>query len=361
MKRYLLLAWRAVKWLAVGLLFLELLSFCVISTSNWILFGSLHEGPKAVYDAYSLFRMTIDVWPTSFVVNHPARKDLFRTIWFFGGSTMRASNGPMETTIPSLVAKTLNEENKPFQFDCINFGINAFNSLLEVKLLEKEYIEATERPDLVVFYDGANDANYFAVQKNRYAHAGRERVKGVIESSYKNGVGILKPLVAAYYTSFTRELLEKLCYAVRPVDPNSPELAAFVDLTVKRYDFVDHLCASFGARFVLFLQPIYWTETCRNVTPEVDDRENRTILGRKMFPHIRDNFMTVYGALERALSGKPYCVRLRNALCGRNVSAFTADGVHNTVSGRQAIARALLPALRARLSLNPIATNGGQP
>jgi hypothetical protein len=360
-RRFLLVLWRTAKGLVVAVLGVEILSFAVITTSNLVIYGHLREGPRAVYDAYSLFQMPDGFRPTAHVVPVAPKPELGRLIWFFGGSTMRASDGPEDKTIPSFLMGALNAADTPYRFDCVNFGINSYNSLMEVKLLEKEFIETAKRPNLVVFYDGANDANYFAVQKNRYAHEGRERVQGVIESYYKSGFGLLKPLNAAYYASFTRELLQKFLYAVRKVDPNSPELAAFVEVTVKRYDFIEHLCASYGIPFVLLWQPLYWTETCQTVKPEVTAQESAIILGRKVFPHVRDNFMLVYGALERALADKPYFVPMRNALCARTRPVYTADGVHNPESGREAIAAAMLPTLLARLSLQPMPANGDQP
>ncbi|MGE4537359.1 MAG: SGNH/GDSL hydrolase family protein [Desulfovibrio sp.] len=360
LKRFFSALWKTVKWGVIGVLCLEVLSFAVITTTNWIIYGNLREGPKAVYDPYALFLMGNGIWPTAntgYVENHP---ELSRVIWFFGGSTMRASAAPYQHSIPSLLAKTLNATGKPYAYNCFNFGVNSFNSLLEVKYLEKQLIEYPIRPQLVVFYDGANDANYFAVQKTPYAHEGRERVKGVIESYYKAGYGILKPLNAAYYASFTRELLQKLLYTAKPVDPDSPELAKFVDLTVKRYDFANTVCAAYGARFLLFLQPVYWVETCHGENAAVAASEKKTILGRKTFPHVRDNFMTVYAALEKGLAGKPYFVDLRNALCGRNAPAYTADGVHNTDAGREGIAAAMLPAIRDRFSAMPSTTDGGK-
>ncbi len=146
-----------------------------------------------------------------------------------------------------------------------------------------------------------------------------------------------------------------------PDGPGFGAPAAFVDLAVKRYDFADRLCAAYGSRFVLFLQPLYWVETCQVADAATAASEKANILGHKTFPHVRDNFQTVYAALERALDGKPYYVNLRNTLCGRTSPAYTADGVHNTDSGREGIAAAMLPALRARLSLNPVTTDGGQP
>jgi hypothetical protein len=360
MGRIVALIWKAAKWGVIGALCLEIVSFAVITTSNWIIYGNMREGPRAVYDPYTLFLMANGIWPTSNNEINKEHPELSRAIWFFGGSTMRSSTAPYQVSIPSLVAKTLNATERPYSFDCANFGVNSFNSLLEVKYLEKEYIECPTRPELVVFYDGANDANYFSVQKTPYAHEGRERVQGVIESYYRSGYGILKPLNAAFFASFTRELLDKLLYVATPVDPNSPELAEFVDLVVKRYDFVERLCAAHGARFLLFLQPLYWVEYCPAMDAAVAAKEQQEILGRKTFPYVRENFMTVYAALERALSGKAYFVNLRSALCGRNAPAYTADGVHNTDAGREAIVEAMLPAIRARLSLNLATVTGGQ-
>lgn len=362
MKRFFSLVWRGAKWGLAGLLFVELLSFAVITTTNWIIYGNLREGPKAVYDPYALFLMENGVWPTANNAIVDCYPELSKTIWFFGGSTMRASSAAYELSIPSLVAKTLNTTGKPCAFNCFNFGVNSFNSLLEVKYLEKQFIEFPIRPDLVVFYDGANDANYFSVQKTPYAHEGRERVQGVIESYYKSSLGLLKPINAAYFASFTRELLQKLLYTAKAVEPGSPELAEFVDLTIKRYDFIDRLCAANGARFVLFLQPLYWVEDAPDLDARVAASEKETILGRKSFPYVRENFRTVYAALERGLSGKPYFVNLRNSLIGRTAPAYTADGVHNTDAGREGIAAAMLPAIRDRLPCNNLLpSNGGQP
>ncbi|MHC1791117.1 SGNH/GDSL hydrolase family protein [Solidesulfovibrio sp.] len=361
MKRFFSLAVKTAKWTLLAVLAVEVLAFAVITTSNWIIYGNLREGPKAVYDPYTLFLMENGIWPTanSEVINfHP---ELSRTIWFFGGSTMRASSAPYERSIPSLVARALNERDKPCAFNCLNFGVNSFNSLLEIKYLQKQFLEYIIKPDLVVFYDGANDANYFAVQKDPYAHEGKERVQGVLESYYKSGIGILKPVNAAYFASFTRELLQKFLYTATPLDPASPELAVFVQQAVARYDFAERLSACSNAKFLLFLQPLYWVETCAATDATVAASEHETILGHKTFPHVRDNFTIVYAALEKALADKPYFVNLRNALCARTAPAYSADGVHNTDAGREGIVAAMLPHIRDRLPCNVLPANRGQP
>ena len=109
------------------------------------------------------------------------------------------------------------------------------------------------------------------------------------------------------------------------------------------------------------MQPLYWVETGGGLDATVAAREQETILGRKTFPHVRDNFNIVYAALEKALAAKPYFVNLRNALCDRTAPAYTADGVHNTDAGRAGIVAAMLPHIRDRLPCNVPSATGDQP
>ncbi|QLA18316.1 SGNH/GDSL hydrolase family protein [Desulfolutivibrio sulfoxidireducens] len=335
-------------WLLVFAACLEIASFGVITVLNIVLYDNAREGTKAVYDPYALFLQANGIWPTMGIATSGSIEN-DRVVWFFGGSTMRASTAPFDKSIPSFVASELNAAPGPVRYNCFNFGINSFNSILETKYLQKQLIEFQVRPNLVVFYDGANDANYFALYKSPYGHEGMDRVQGLLESYFKTPVGILKPLCAAWYASFTRELLAKAAYALTPLDPDAPMLRDYIELTVKRYDHVDRMAAAYGASFLLFLQPVYWAETCGDLDPAVRLDEERTILGRRAFPHVRQNFMIVYAALEQALADRPYFVSLRNALCSRTAPAYTADGVHQTDAGREGVARVIVPLLRQRL------------
>jgi len=348
-KRTVRLIFRLFIWTLVAALCVETACFGAITLINTIIYDNLREGPRAAYDPYALFLQQDGIWPTMgiAVADDPADD---RVIWFFGGSTMRAGNSPFETSIPSFAAQALNAGPGPERFNCFNFGVNSFNSLLETKYLQKLLIEFPIRPNLVVFYDGANDANYLSLYKNPYGHEGMDRVQGLLESYFKTPIGILKPLAAAWYASFTREMYAKLAYAMTPLDPDSPLLHEFVDLAIKRYDYVAKVTAAYGSAFVLFLQPIYWGETCENMDLHVFQEEEKTILGRRSFPHVRQNALIVYAALEKALSDKPYFVNMRNALCSRLTPAYTPDGVHQTDDGRKGVALAMLPVLRQRIA-----------
>ncbi len=56
---------KIVKWLIVAAICLEILSFLAITASNFILYGRLREGGRAIYDPYTLFLQEGGVRPTA--------------------------------------------------------------------------------------------------------------------------------------------------------------------------------------------------------------------------------------------------------------------------------------------------------
>ena len=90
-----------------------------------------------------------------------AAPDKNRVLWLLGGSTMRASTPADDKTIPSFLAKELNSGGGALHFTVFNFGEHSFNSLLEARHPDKSCLPRDpDRPDLIVFYDGANDSKY---------------------------------------------------------------------------------------------------------------------------------------------------------------------------------------------------------
>ena len=267
LKKIASLAGAAIKWLLIGVLCIELCSFLIVAIGNVILFGHVREGSRAHYDPYALFLQYPEIRPTANnSVSTASGKTA--TIWMFGGSTLRGSTDHDDRTIPSYVSAYLNAHGNGLHFTVVNFGINSFNSLLESKYLEKALIERRPLPDLIVFYDGANDTSYFAEYRTADAHYGYRRVEGLIDSYYRSWFGVLKPINAAIYASFTRELYNKLHAVALPLEPNSPALRTMAMKTKQRYDFIARLAAGFGAKFSLVWQPTRWIEGC-TVGPDV--------------------------------------------------------------------------------------------
>jgi lysophospholipase L1-like esterase len=78
-------------------------------------------------------------------------------LWVFGGSTVYGTGVPDWGTLPSYLSRDLNAAGR----DCVmvwNLGVEGYVSNQELLLL-LERLKTGQRPDIVVFYDGVNDAS----------------------------------------------------------------------------------------------------------------------------------------------------------------------------------------------------------
>lgn len=251
---------------------------------------------------------------------------------------MRGSTDHDDRTIASYLAATLNRPGSPGAYTVFNYGENSFNSLMETKYLQKLLMEQAAAPDLIIFYDGANDCAYFTQHRTADGHYGYRRLRAAIESYRGSWFGLLKPLNAALYSSFTKELYDKAMQTVAPIDADSPILKELAAVTARRYEHVRRLTGCYGPRFLLIWQPILWVETGA-VAPGVREQEQElTIMGGK-FLAVRHNFAVTYRALAAALQDKPYFVNLENVLCSRTAPVYKADGVHLNDLGRSPVAQ----------------------
>ena len=262
------------KWLIAGIILVEVASFLAICLSNYWIYGQLREGDVVSYDPYALFLE--EVRPT---LNNPAAPGPGAwTFWLLGGSTMRGATDYDGRTIPSFLARDWNREEPDHPATMCNYGQDGFNSLMETKYLQKLLIE-DHPPSMILFYDGGNDSAYFAQDRNPYGHQCYDRVRGMIEDYHRSLFGLLKPLNAAMWSSFTREIYAKMREGVFHIDPGDPELRQFADSCAQRYDYLNKLAAGFGAKFLLVYQPCWWAET-EPVAARVRSQED-VVLGEK--------------------------------------------------------------------------------
>ncbi len=344
-------AWRVlirlVKWSVLVAVLVEVISLITITASNYLIYGSVYEGSRARYDAHTLFLEKDGRRETTFnkTADDPSRN---RVIWMFGGSTLRGSTDDDRKTLPSIVARELNRTaTDGLAYTVINFGVNSFNCLLELKYLQKALIEEKRPPDLIVFYDGANDCTYFPQYRTPYGHHGYRRVRALVESYRNQRLGLLKPVNAAVSASFTKELYDKVTALTDLIQPDAPLLSEYVDLTEKRYEHVNKLADAYGARFVAFWQPLLWVET-DEVGRTVQEQEKHAAMNPSRFATLKGNITIVYDGIEKNLRGKPYFVEFRNILCGRMQIVYRADGVHLEDAGREMVGMAVAQALRER-------------
>ena len=347
MKKALEILASVVKWTVVVLLCVEVAAFITITGMNYVIYGIPREGARVRYDPYAMFLNQQGVRPT-WNNSSSADPDKNRVLWLLGGSTMRGSTPDDDKTIPSFLAKELNSGGEPLHFTVFNFGEHSFNSLLETKYLQKLLTERPDRPDLIIFYDGANDSKYLAEHRTPYGHHGYRRFSGIIESYWGSVFGILKPLNAAVYTSFTKELYDRCMQALAPLDAKSELVGSFVDLTEKRYEYVNTVAHAFGAKFLLFWQPCLWVETAP-VEETVRSQEKKYVFDAGRFPGLKQNFAVPSEALAKRLHGKDYFVDFSNTLCDRADPVYQADGVHLNDRGREKVAKNMARVLREKM------------
>lgn len=331
--------WRALRLAVYAVLLLELCSALVITVMNHVIYGQAREGSRLVYDSYTLYSSAEGMRET--VQQPPAKPGGKRVIWFLGGSTMRGDSTDAAHTLPSILCRELNKE---LPCECLNFGVNSFNSMQEVQQLQKAQLTQEQWPDLIVFLDGANDASYSILFRNADAHEGYARIKGFVESYWSSPFGLLKPVAAALAASFTLELYSRLTYALLELGPDSLLPGEVGRAMRARYDYVERSARGMNAGFLAVLQPVAWQEPGARPLPEAE-LEKR--LGQ--LPAMRANFTRMYDGMEDALKERPYFLNLRAAFAGRDYPAYEADGIHNTDQGREALAQAMLPAMRRAL------------
>jgi lysophospholipase L1-like esterase len=124
-----------------------------------------------VYAAFRLWAVT--GWHGTYINNDEGDRGVWRrtvnpangtckaghskTIWIFGGSTVYGTGVPDWATVPSYLARDLNASGG----DCdvvTNFGVEGYVSNQELIYLQ-ERLKTGQRPDMVIFYDGVNDAS----------------------------------------------------------------------------------------------------------------------------------------------------------------------------------------------------------
>lgn len=89
-------------------------------------------------------------------------------IWFFGGSTMWGEGQRDDHTIPSEVARLAEDAGQPVHV--VNYGAQSYAHWQEMLLFEQE-LATRPAPDLVVFYDGANEiSTQLASEGGRPSH-----------------------------------------------------------------------------------------------------------------------------------------------------------------------------------------------
>lgn len=229
-----------------------------------------YEGQQLVIDSNGL-RRTL----------HTACGEGALNIFMFGGSALWGSGSPDWGTIPSQVAKVL-EDNSGRPACVRNYGESAWVSTQEVLQLILA-LKDGERPDLVLFYDGWNDITSRYQTGVPDAHANLYDIKEQFERSPARRLGgssgTMK-LVDRISTAlkFRKPYLERYRLQEEPLDVVP---ASIRDRYLRNVEIVDALADRYGFRYAFFWQPMILAEE-----KALTDEEQRIVTISSVHPDL---------------------------------------------------------------------------
>ena len=341
------------------------------------LFREFHATERIVYEPYTIWDrryypgdlISIDFEGFRQTTNNSDAEDALR-VWVFGGSTAWGEGAPDDETIPSQLARLMNGWGVDTTVK--NLGERGYVSTQEVVFLYRE-LQAGGRPDVVVFYDGINDAaaasNWPEVPGSHVSlHRIRERFQfGEVPSErrrefvrslgiYKASRIVLDRLEARERTARARQGDTDIDITPRFLDANFRFLGnQAVDVWLANRELVIALGDEFRFTSLFVLQPSLWTDG-----KPLHVSERRILaehLERRAMTHIMVTRAEMSAILEE---------RLRDGALPSNVhdlgDVFSTveepvyiDYVHTAGPGYRIVAEALFERLSEHLCGTPTA------
>jgi hypothetical protein len=183
-------------------------------------------------------------------------------VGFFGGSTLWGEGSPDEETIPSIFAR----ENP--QYRVYNYGQLAYNSRQNLALLTNLY-SMGNKLDIVIFYDGVNDAAFLcpegvSVPGHRMEPVFKARVYA--DSKYMIGKALFKYFIQdiVNYSNFIRQRYfgekyksEYLCYK------DISKIRSIAEGMLNNWQLASQIVTDNGGIFIGVLQPMAYRGTPR--------------------------------------------------------------------------------------------------
>ena len=243
---------------------------------------------------------------------------------FFGGSTMWGEGSDDQHTIPAL----FNDLNPGFKV--FNHGQLAYNTRQELDALISVYAR-NEKADLVIFYDGVNDAAFLCPEVIKELPAHR-LVPMYRDKLYVSGTAMVKEVlrkifiedILAVIQKFTAESAGKKALYNCTTDAEKAE--AIADMMMKNWEMAHEIVTKRNGTFLAVLQPAAFIGDPRTDHLQLDEE-----LGK--------NFELIYGLLQKKIADKkyPWIIDLSRAF-DTNDYIFI-DFCHVSPNGNEIIAR----------------------
>lgn len=251
---------------------------------------------------------------------------------FFGGSTMWGEGSDDQHTIPAL----FNDLNP--QFKVYNHGQLAYNTRQELDDLISVY-SREERTDLVIFYDGVNDAAFLCPEVIKELPAHR-LVPMYREKLYVGRSALIKEVINKIFLDNILAVIQKITYESTPErsaydcvsDPQKAE--AIAEMMMKNWEMAHEIVTRRNGTFIAVLQPAAFIGT-----PRTDHLELDKELG--------ENFEVIYSLLQKKIAERkhPWIIDLSQAF--NNDEYIFIDFCHVSPNGNAIIAREISKAINS--------------
>ncbi len=192
------------------------------------------------------------------------RADLI--VWIFGGSTLQEHQTTDERSIANAIAKTMAAAGIGARVE--NFGVPTFQSSLElIKFMTLAARAPADRlPDVVVFYDGYNDANHgFYFGAGNMQNDLSAKLAALVEQKsgtlflYGGSLGLAEH--SDFWRTQVHRRLERALYRDPAPQPDEANLRRAVEIYLRNTRIANGICAAIEARCFFVLQPLIATKT----------------------------------------------------------------------------------------------------
>jgi len=230
-------------------------------------------------------------------VNPPATEKPVKKVLFMGGSSVWGAEVPDDLTIPSLLAKLLNERSSEFRYEVLNAGVTSVNSRQEVARLQHEF-EKGLKPDLVLTLDGGNE-----VTLGVYYGFSEGTVFGPTAVKARQALN----LMPHHIFNWSRRRAEVKSIengerispaAMKPQEKRDANRRRTVEEYAANLKAMNKLCQQHGARFVAFLQPSLYTS---DVNPNDPDVKQARELSERAWPELDVAYRETMPDLQRVV------------------------------------------------------------
>jgi hypothetical protein len=214
-----------------------------------------------------------------------------KTIVFFGGSTMWGEGSDDQHTIPAL----FNAKNPGFEV--LNRAQLAYNSRQELDALITLYSKKV-KPDVVIFYDGVNDAAFLCPSDIEELPA--HRLVPLFRSKlYVKKSSFVKEVLHKTFTENILKVMNRI--SSKPEDSKSlynclgesGKAEEIAEIMMKNWEMANEVVTARGGKFIAILQPAAYIGK-----PKTDHLKLDQELGR--------NFVEVYKHIKQKIADRKH-------------------------------------------------------